>query len=426
MKIVITGVTGFRNRGVEALVRPLVEHCVKRDREAAFEIVTRSPEYDVRRLRMPQVRYLSDAYYNGGKWVCPGLVERTRAMFAARLRQKCGLGGISASTRINQRDLEMPFAAADVVIISGGDLFSSDYGTSSLLHYSIPACWAAQRGVPVALLGQSIGRFTSEADKAIWRRIESEASLITLREADSKEYLTTEIGSDGRSLPVTADMAFLLEPDLGVADVHLANAGDDWVAVSISESICGWTGADYERHQAAWVALIRRMLEQWNVRVAIIPHVQEVGGDDRIVSSNVLRELGFDARLRLFAEDLSAAEFKGLISRCRLVVAERMHAAIAGFSTGVCTVPVSYSIKAGGITSAVLADSGLSAAELVLPLDELLESPAVFDRLDRIWKTRERFEDAIKTGALRQKQLAMKNVELLDALMAQAKRRSRS
>lgn len=32
MKIAITGVSGFRNRGVEALIRPLVEQCVKRDR----------------------------------------------------------------------------------------------------------------------------------------------------------------------------------------------------------------------------------------------------------------------------------------------------------------------------------------------------------------------------------------------------------
>ncbi|WP_395748814.1 polysaccharide pyruvyl transferase family protein [Prosthecobacter sp.] len=422
MNIIITGVTGFRNRGVEALVRPTVNQLTSRYPDANIQIVTWSPAYDSARLPDSRVSYVQDSYLQSGSWRKPaGSTGPTlMQLVAKRASQKFLKPAAPKKAEPGKPDLDMPFDKADLVIVSGGDLFSSDYGTASLNHFCSPVHWALQNDVPIALIGQSVGRFKCDEDAAIWNEAEKNASLITLREASSRNYLTEKLGSPADRLPVTADTAFLLDPDTTIADQHMPASEGPWVALSISESICGWTGNNYEAHREAWVQLIKLMLDRWNVRVAIIPHVQEPGADDRVVSSWIARELGFDRRVRVFAEDLSAAEFKGLVSRSEMVVAERMHAAIAGLSTGRCTVPVGYSIKAEGITAAVMEGSSLNSSDLVIPVSDLFNVPSAFAKLDNAWQNREAYAAAAAKGSVKQKALALKNFEMIDALLAKA------
>ncbi len=413
MNIVITGVTGFRNRGVEALVRPTILQLAARHPQARITVVTWSPEYDALRLPHPQVSYVLDPYLKCGRWVQPNGAAH-HSLWKRALNKAAKKLGRSNGSHV---PLAMPFETPDLIVVTGGDLYSSDYGTTSLGHFTAPVHWARERKVPVALIGQSVGKFKCEQDIKLWKHAEEEASLVTLREPLSQDYLCQELKSPAERLPVTADTAFLLEPETEVAAGQLRFTDNPVVALSISESISGWTGSNYERHAAAWVRLIRLMLDKWQVSVAIIPHVQEVYADDRVISTRILRELGFDHRVRVFAEDLGAGEFKGLISKCDLVVAERMHAAIAGLSTGRCTVPVGYSIKAEGITAAVLQASGIRANDLVTPVADLMEADTFFKKLDAIWNDRQRFAEAIRLGVPRMAAEAKRNFELVDGLL---------
>jgi colanic acid/amylovoran biosynthesis protein len=187
---------------------------------------------------------------------------------------------------------------------------------------------------------------------------------------------------------VTADTGFLLEPNCDYADNCDWLADSNVVAVSISESISKWTNTDYEKHFDNWKAVIRHMINEWGVKVAVIPHVQETFSDDRLLSTRIARELRFDGRLRVFSEDLTAAEYKGIISKCQFVVAERMHAAIAGFSSGVCTVPIGYSIKAEGITGMMIRGSDYIASEVSMSLPEFLDLDRAIARLNNLWRSR--------------------------------------
>jgi colanic acid/amylovoran biosynthesis protein len=121
--------------------------------------------------------------------------------------------------------------------------------------------------------------------------------------------------------------------------------------------------------------------------------------------------------VRVYAEDLSAAEYKGLISKCSMVIAERMHAAIAGFSTGVCTVPVSYSIKAKGITAGVLEASDIDPDELTMPVADLLDTDSAAKKLTGIWTRREFYSNAIAAGAEASKKRALRNFDLVDGIL---------
>lgn len=68
-------------------------------------------------------------------------------------------------------------------------------------------------------------------------------------------------------------------------------------------------------------------------------------------------------------DDSDAESLKGYISRCRFLVAARTHASIAGYSTGVPTLVVGYSVKAKGIATDLFGDD----THFVIPISSLLE-----------------------------------------------------
>ena len=95
------------------------------------------------------------------------------------------------------------------------------------------------------------------------------------------------------------------------------------------------------------------------MNVLLIPHVQEIYGDDRSLATSLHRSIAFPS-VAVASEDLSAAEYKRLISGCHMLVAERMHAAIAGLSSSVPTALVAYSLKARALAD--MAYAGLAPA----------------------------------------------------------------
>jgi colanic acid/amylovoran biosynthesis protein len=308
----------------------------------------------------------------------------------------------------------MPFNDPDLLLVTGGDLYSSDYGTNSLSHFVAPAIWAKAKGIPCVLLGQSVGRFNSDVDISLWRKAADCSNIVSLREELSRHYLINELKSNCTNIVVTADTGFLLEPNCDYVENCDWFKNSNVVAVSISESICRWTNSDYEKHIENWKAVIRHMINEWDVKVAVIPHVQESFSDDRLLSTRIARELGFDRRVRVFAEDLTAAEFKGIISKCQFVVAERMHAAIASFSSGVCTVPIGYSIKAEGITEMMIRGSDYIASEVSMSLTEFLDLERAIARLDNFWKGRRMLSGVIASNLPGVVSSAERNFELID------------
>lgn len=82
-----------------------------------------------------------------------------------------------------------------------------------------------------------------------------------------------------------------------------------------------------------------------------LPHVLAPADNDTEALKELERRLPVSLRSRIcWAEDdLNAAQRKYLISRCEMLVCCRTHASIAGYSTGVPTLVVGYSVKSEGI-----------------------------------------------------------------------------
>ena len=71
--IVLTGVTSFRNHGVEALVTTTLHELRQQLPRAQFLVLDRMPEFDASRLKSPDVKFKLD--------------ETVRPLYSSRLRR---------------------------------------------------------------------------------------------------------------------------------------------------------------------------------------------------------------------------------------------------------------------------------------------------------------------------------------------------
>lgn len=414
MSIALLGVTGFRNRGVEALAVPVVNMLLERPGAGPVRVFSWSAEHDRHRLQDERLVFVPTSF----RRISAAAAHASRR---ERLKQWLRLGRRGKESESERAALVDPQLAAQLqgsrlAVITGGDVYSSEYGHDSLLYYCSLVHTAKAAGLAVVLLGHTVGRFNNEADENAWRECAAQIDLLTTRDQLTHDYLRQIDGLAGKT-EVCADVAFGLQPaDHAPAD-GFADPSRPCVALSISGGLHRWCALSADGHRSAWLQLIQHMLEKWQVNVMLIPHVQESYGDDRQLATDLHRATGFDPRLWVAAEDLSASEYKRLISDCELVVAERMHAAIAGLSTQVPTVMVSYSLKVEGIASLAYADLSSGATSMVIEANMLQDPALAIEKLSRAWHDRIHVQRCLADRIPGIKTQASQNFAHLGALM---------
>jgi len=283
-----------------------------------------------------------------------------------------------------------PFVWAQAIISIGGDVFSSDYG--GLKRHLVPIQIATRLGKPTILLGHSIGPFKTEEEREIFIRTMQRVSLITVRETLSLKYVR-EMNLKNTRVELTADPAFCLPAaDSETVDriwqaYHLPH-DHPVIGIAPSQGITYYTKTSYEAHIEALKELVHYITSEMGFHVVLIPHVHEryVSNDDRLICNRIYRDLGFPRDVSVITMDHSAEEIKGIIGRCSLLIAERMHAAIAGLSQSVPTLVVGYSVKARGILRDTL---GTEVAEkCLIPIDKV-NGQVLKERVTQLWDQRD-------------------------------------
>jgi colanic acid/amylovoran biosynthesis protein len=385
MKTIITGVTSFRNHGVEALVTTILEQLRTRLPHPEFLVLDRVPEYDASRVSSPDVRFALDLTPK------PAISSRARAMLLKLSDQVKALAP-------DYQAVLAEFESADLVVATGGDVFASEYGHRSLLSHLAPLKVALGCGKPIFFAAHSIGPFKTEADRKVFLEVAVNAAGISVREGKSFDYLTQELKLPASLVTHTADPAFLLsKPEPArlakLRAYHQGPGNRPLVALSPSQAICNWMNSDYAKHLEVWCTVVRLILDELGADIVLVPHVQEVSpkNDDRVLATEIVRHFDFNPRIQIAGGDFSASEFKGIISQCDMVVGERMHACIAGLSSAVCTVAIGYSIKAEGILCDLF-DPAQVKGGLLLPVQDFLDPEIACDKVRSAWKMR----DAVK------------------------------
>ncbi|MFM5942190.1 MAG: polysaccharide pyruvyl transferase family protein, partial [Dolichospermum sp.] len=121
MNLVITGISGMRNRGVEALVVPTIQQLRQRQSDIEINILTQSPDYDLHRLQLHRVKIENESNINSLK-----------RRLLAKIMPFYGTPSV--------------ISKSSAVIASGGDVFSPEYPISNHL---LPLKVAQKAGVPV-------------------------------------------------------------------------------------------------------------------------------------------------------------------------------------------------------------------------------------------------------------------------------------
>jgi len=405
MNVLISGITGFRNRGVEAFVLPTIQQIHARDPSWNFIIPTPMPDYDRQRIDSPKVRFIKNDFFYPQRVTTNQKLRGIAANMIGRKRWYENLG------------VNKTIRSADLIIAMGGDVFSSDYG--SLLNHLKPLKYGILNKVPIIFLAHSIGPFETADEIKAWKEVALRSSLITVRESATYDYLTEDLGVPESMVELTADPAFLLtKPSnntiLKLLDCYGISGKRPLIGIAVSQGISSFSAVQEKDHFNAWTRIIQTLISNTQAEILLIPHVQgiHISGDDRVMATKLLAINGTNNRLRLIGGDHSASEFKGIISACDMVIAERMHAAIAGLSSGVCTIVVGYSVKARGILTDLVGNE-LTNDVLLIPVQKLVDDIKVPQEIITLWHKKVEIDNKLLAALTKARRLAEKNFDLL-------------
>ena len=241
----------------------------------------------------------------------------------------------------------------DIAMSIGGD----NYCYADVYKYTMFHEMAKRRGAKTVLWGCSV-----EPDIVQQSEIAKDLAnfdLITARETISYEALKQV----NPNTVLVSDPAFCLDTvslplPTGFIEGHTVGINVSPMIMK-NESVPGITMENYRE-------LIRYILEQPDMSIALIPHVIWQDNDDRIPLRELYDSFAESGRV-VMIEDHTCEELKGYIARCCFFVGARTHATIAAYSSCVPTLVVGYSVKARGIARDLFG----TEEGYVLPVQEL-------------------------------------------------------
>lgn len=136
--------------------------------------------------------------------------------------------------------------------------------------------------------------------------------------------------------------------------------------------------------------LIRFIIENTGMQVALIPHVVWENNDDRKPIHELYENFRTSGRV-VEIGDASCEELKGYIGRCSLFVGARTHATIAAYSSCVPTLVVGYSVKARGIARDLFG----TEENYVIPVQGLRQKEDLARGFQWLYERRNEIEDKL-------------------------------
>jgi colanic acid/amylovoran biosynthesis protein len=237
-----------------------------------------------------------------------------------------------------------------VLDIGAGDSFADIYGLKRFLFLWATKVIVIARGRPLLLSPQTIGPFTRTPYKQLAKSVLEGARAVVVRDRQSLQALK-QLAPKARAV-LSVDVAFALP-----YEDRSAERGGPRLRVGVNVSGLlfheAQTGGNRFGLSANYANVMRRFIaglaERPEIEVHLIAHVvsMDVDPDDDGRLADRLHE-EFPQTVRVANFD-GPCEAKSYISSLDFLVAARMHACIAAFSSGVPVVPVAYSRKFSGL-----------------------------------------------------------------------------
>ena len=383
-KIILYAHGGSGNHGCEAIVRTTAE--MFRDYEKI--LISAAPE--------------EDRIY--------GIDKLCRLIKDIQPYQKASFDFVSAYLALKLRHNYIPLdkldykksaseaEKGDLALSVGGD----NYCYADITKYIMLHDIFLDRGAKTVLWGCSVEpELLSQENVA---KDIARYSLITARETISYEALKKV----NPNTVLVSDPAFTLEtvvPELP-KDFEAGNTVGINLSplVKNSEKVRGITVSNYKK-------LISYLLENTDMKIALIPHVIWKDNDDREALAELKSFFPKESRI-ITVPDMDCRKLKGIISKCRFFVGARTHATIAAYSSCVPTLVVGYSVKARGIARDIFGDE----AGYVLPVQKLQAESDLTDAFLGIAKQETEIKERLQSVIPEYKKRALSAKEFVNKL----------
>ena len=261
---------------------------------------------------------------------------------------------LDTRTMISPAGYWRAIGAADVVLdIGAGDSWADIYAKKRFAYLWATKMAAIARRRPLIFSPQTIGPFSPGPLKSLAAMAQRGATAIVARDPQSFA-VAREMSPDAHVIEAV-DVAFALPFDRAPTRTH----GAPRVGINASGLLFngGYGGGNDYGLDVDYAALTRAMITGFQAEGAMVELITHVNAphiprdDDGAVADKLAREFPGTIRVPDFPSPSAA---KGYISGLDFLVAGRMHACIAAFSSGVPVVPVAYSRKFSGLFDGVL------------------------------------------------------------------------
>lgn len=280
-------------------------------------------------------------------------IERIyRILECNNLRLSCAsLGKI---TNIKNKIFE--FKQCDIVYdFTAGDSFADIYGLKRFLKGTMNKQMVLWSGKPLLLGSQTYGPFKNQFTKKWAGHVIKKSKKIYARDMLSKKF--AEQISGRNDIYQTVDVAFALPYNKLEYDLQERKK----TKIGFNPSGLLWAGGYSRDNQFAMqidyrkycIDLIKKLIETDQYDIYLVPHVIYVDmslADNDMVACRELNDIFSEICISpTFDTPMDAKSF---ISNLDVFIGARMHATIGAFSSGVATIPVSYSRKFEGLYDA--------------------------------------------------------------------------
>lgn len=318
------------------------------------------------------------------------------------------------------------YQESDLVIDLNSDSLNEYYGITFPLFALFNVILAILAGKPVVICPMSIGPFQNRFLKFLVKFILNRTSLITAREEISRNYLRT-LGVSNPKIYLTADLAFLLEPapleriyEI-LTKEDLSRHNEPLIGIVASQLIhrYGFPGCPdlkmkYWKYVELMAEVANYLVEELNATVVLIPFSVKPNEDDRVACKKIYQKVRNRQKVNLITADYTAAEIKGIIKMCDMLIACRMHSTIASTSMGVPTIAVAYSHKFHGIIGSMMGQEKF-IVDFNSDFNELLLDIKL--KIKQVWENKGLIKDELEEKTKRVQELALFNGLLIKDLL---------
>jgi len=383
--VLLTFATVSWQKGSAAQVASLVHELRRIRDDLRFQLLSHCPEIDAGPAGALGIDVIDPGFP-------PEASRNRRSVSMLRRRIACMANGhihrSAAWWRVGARErLAEAYAGADMILDLSGDSYRDPPGGFALAHHATFLAALAME-TPYSLVSQSLGPF-HPWNRPLARYCLNRARLVYIRERRTREILVG-LGVRPEKVQLAPDVAFAL-PALPARNVWSEEglARDriprPWVALSVSDLALRLAADGKENSYLDELAhLSEHVHRQHGGSLLLVPHEINppyYGSDDRSAADRLLERMGRPTWMHSIRGDYDPSRLKGFISECDALVASRMHAAIAGLSSGVPTLLVAWSHKYAGVMEEIDLDGCV--------WDQHAPAGSLVSHFERLWRRRD-------------------------------------